>query len=290
MPTTTSDSKDSLSAQLPDDTLMELAQGHDAHPGVRAPHHGGLPAGQNRRVLPHLHRARRPSPSVRFAACATTTRSSPPTATTATRSPAACTPTTLHGRDVRQARGLRQGQGRLHAHVRPPNATSTAVTASSGRCPSARRAGLRIKYDAEDNDGEEARSLLPGRRALNQGAFHESLNLAGHLDLPVISSSRTTGYSMGTPSTAARPWPTTSAKKAEAYGIALPRNRRATCWTSTTSFQARATQLTRRPTQRPRLRQPLRPTATRATPCPTPRSTAPRKRSMIQGRGSIGWC
>ncbi len=64
-------------------------------------------------------------------------------------------------------------------------------------------AGLAFATKYEDeviNGGTSSRVTLCflGDGALNQGAFHEALNLAGVLDLPVIFVIENNGYSMGT--------------------------------------------------------------------------------------------
>jgi pyruvate dehydrogenase E1 component alpha subunit len=64
-------------------------------------------------------------------------------------------------------------------------------------------AGLAFATKYEDeviNGGKSSRVTLCflGDGALNQGAFHEAMNLAGVLDLPVIFVVENNGYSMGT--------------------------------------------------------------------------------------------
>lgn len=64
-------------------------------------------------------------------------------------------------------------------------------------------AGLAFATKYEDeviNKGKNTRVTLCflGDGALNQGAFHEAMNLAGILDLPIIFCVENNGYSMGT--------------------------------------------------------------------------------------------
>ena len=59
-----------------------------------------------------------------------------------------------------------------------------------------------------------------GDGAINQGTFHESLNLASLFKLPVIYIIENNGYSMGTSQQRSSSFPETLAKRAEAYNMA----------------------------------------------------------------------
>ncbi len=69
------------------------------------------------------------------------------------------------------------------------------------QCPLGTGLAFATKYEDEVmNGGTNARVTLCflGDGALNQGAFHEAMNLAGILDLPIIFICENNGYSMGT--------------------------------------------------------------------------------------------
>jgi len=69
------------------------------------------------------------------------------------------------------------------------------------QCPLGTGLAFATKYEDEViNKGRNSRVTLCflGDGALNQGAFHEAMNLAGILDLPIVFCVENNGYSMGT--------------------------------------------------------------------------------------------
>jgi len=76
-------------------------------------------------------------------------------------------------------------------------------------------------YDEVIDEGHSRRVTLCflGDGALNQGAFHEALNLAGILDLPVIYIVENNGYSMGTAIDRGTTMGDEITKKAIGYGM-----------------------------------------------------------------------
>ena len=78
------------------------------------------------------------------------------------------------------------------------------------------------KYRDEVINGGKSGSVtlcFLGDGALNQGAFHEAMNLAGLLDLPVIYVCENNGYSMGTSIARGTTMADDLSVKAAAYGI-----------------------------------------------------------------------
>ncbi len=69
------------------------------------------------------------------------------------------------------------------------------------QCPIGTGLAFATKYEDEVINGGRSRRVtlcFLGDGALNQGAFHEAMNLAGVLDLPIIFICENNGYSMGT--------------------------------------------------------------------------------------------
>ncbi len=84
--------------------------------------------------------------------------------------------------------------------------------------------GLAFATRYQDEVIEEGRSrhvtmCFLGDGALNQGAFHEAMNLAGILDLPVIFACENNGYAMGTAIGRGTTRADDLAVKAVAYGL-----------------------------------------------------------------------
>ena len=80
--------------------------------------------------------------------------------------------------------------------------------------------GLGLAYGLKYRGLKGAAMCFLGDGAVNQGAFHESLNLAGLWDLPVIYVIENNGYSMGTSQERSSAFDGCLAKRAEGYGIA----------------------------------------------------------------------
>jgi pyruvate dehydrogenase E1 component alpha subunit len=79
--------------------------------------------------------------------------------------------------------------------------------------------GLGLAYGLKYSGKKGAALCYLGDGAVNQGTLHESLNLAGLWDLPVIYVIENNGYSMGTSQKRSSAYPTCLAERAEAYGI-----------------------------------------------------------------------
>jgi pyruvate dehydrogenase E1 component alpha subunit len=80
--------------------------------------------------------------------------------------------------------------------------------------------GLGLAYGLKYRGIKGAALCFLGDGAVNQGAFHESLNLAELWDLPVIYVIENNGYSMGTSQKRSSAYVDYLAKRAEGYGMA----------------------------------------------------------------------
>lgn len=80
--------------------------------------------------------------------------------------------------------------------------------------------GLGLAYGLKYRGLKGAALCFLGDGAVNQGAFHESLNIAALWDLPVIYIIENNGYSMGTSQQRSSAFDGYLAKRAEGYGMA----------------------------------------------------------------------
>ena len=80
--------------------------------------------------------------------------------------------------------------------------------------------GLGLAYGLKYLEKEGCCLCYLGDGAVNQGAFHESLNLAELFDIPVIYVIENNGYSMGTSQKRSSAHPEFLAQRAVAYGMA----------------------------------------------------------------------
>ncbi|MDZ4288673.1 MAG: pyruvate dehydrogenase (acetyl-transferring) E1 component subunit alpha [Prosthecobacter sp.] len=80
--------------------------------------------------------------------------------------------------------------------------------------------GLGLAYGLKYRGLKGAALCYLGDGAVNQGSFHESLNLAALWDLPVIYIIENNGYSMGTSQARSSAYRSSLAERAEGYGMA----------------------------------------------------------------------
>jgi len=83
--------------------------------------------------------------------------------------------------------------------------------------------GLGLAYGLKYRGLKGAALCFLGDGAVNQGAFHESLNLAALWDLPVIYIIENNGYSMGTSQQRSSAFGECLAQRADGYGMAWER-------------------------------------------------------------------
>ncbi|MHC4446787.1 MAG: pyruvate dehydrogenase (acetyl-transferring) E1 component subunit alpha [Planctomycetota bacterium] len=90
------------------------------------------------------------------------------------------------------------------------------------QCPLAVGIAFATKYETEvlkSSDASRVTMCFLGDGALNQGAFHEAMNLAGVLDLPLLFVCENNGYAMGTSVSRGTTMGHELTKKASAYGM-----------------------------------------------------------------------
>ncbi|MEI6655565.1 MAG: pyruvate dehydrogenase (acetyl-transferring) E1 component subunit alpha [Verrucomicrobiota bacterium] len=80
--------------------------------------------------------------------------------------------------------------------------------------------GLGLAYGLKYLGREGCCLCYLGDGAVNQGTFHESLNLSGLFEIPVVFVIENNGYSMGTSQERSSAYQGCLAQRAEAYGIA----------------------------------------------------------------------
>ncbi|MEM6552172.1 MAG: thiamine pyrophosphate-dependent enzyme [Planctomycetota bacterium] len=90
--------------------------------------------------------------------------------------------------------GCAKGKGGSMHMFDKPNHMYGGHAIVGGQCPLGVGLGFAIQYEDKDN----VALCYLGDGALNQGAFHESMNLAAIYNLPVIFVLENNGYSMGT--------------------------------------------------------------------------------------------
>ncbi len=80
--------------------------------------------------------------------------------------------------------------------------------------------GLGLAFGEKYKGNKGSCMCYMGDGAVNQGSFHESLNIASLFDVPVIYIIENNGYSMGTSQKRSSAYPEYLAKRAEGYNIA----------------------------------------------------------------------
>ena len=176
------------------------------------------------------------------------------------------------GRAVRARRRLLRRARRLDAHVRPRSGASWAATGSSAAtCRSPPGSRLASDYTGTD----DVTLCTFGDGASNQGTFGETLNLAALWRLPVVFVVTNNQFGMGT-SLERHSAVTDLQRKGESLGVPGPRcdgmdvlDTHASSARLSSACARSAARCSSRPS----------PTASAAIRWPTPRSTAPRRRS-----------
>ncbi len=192
---------------VPDDGRVPPVR--DARPGAVL--RGARPRDDAPRHRPGGRRGR-----VRGRRCARTTRRSPPTAATTTRSPAGPRWAALYAELFGRADGLHGRQGRLDAHHQrraPHDGRRTPSSAPTCRSRSA------PPGPPSTASTEQVAVCFFGDGTTNIGAFHEALNLAAVWKAPVVFVCENNQYmeytAIGSVTAVARP----AADRAAAYGL-----------------------------------------------------------------------
>jgi pyruvate dehydrogenase E1 component alpha subunit len=118
----------------------------------------------------------------------------------------------LYGKDT----GCSRGKGGSMHYFAPDKNYWGGHGIVAGQTP----LGLGLAYGLKYKGLKGAALCYLGDGAVNQGSFHESLNLAELWDLPVIYVIENNGYSMGTSQRRSSAYPGCLAERAAAYGMA----------------------------------------------------------------------
>ena len=111
--------------------------------------------------------------------------------------------------------GCAKGKGGSMHMFDKPNHMYGGHAIVGGQCPLGAGLGFAIQYEKKDN----VALCYLGDGALNQGAFHESMNLASIWNLPVIFVLENNMYSMGTHIARGTSMANDLKAKAESYGM-----------------------------------------------------------------------
>ncbi len=111
--------------------------------------------------------------------------------------------------------GCSKGKGGMHSFYNPGRGHWGCHAIAAAQTPLAAGLAFAIKQRGERG----AAICFLGDGAVNQGVYHESLNLSALFELPVVYVIENNGFSMGTSVDRSSSFTGSLAKRAEAYGI-----------------------------------------------------------------------
>ena len=114
------------------------------------------------------------------------------------------------------AAGCNKGKGGMFSIMSPEHHHWGCYPIAAAQTPLALGFGFAMKY----RGGDGVAFCLMGDGAVNQGVFHETLNLAGLFDIPVVYVIENNNFSMGTSVERSSAFKGDLAKRAEGYDIA----------------------------------------------------------------------
>ena len=207
---------------------------HGAHPPLRGALRRPLRPAEDPRLPAPVHRRGggrgRRDPRAR----SPTTRSSPPIASTATRSSAASPPSAIMAEMYGKREGCSRGRGGS-MHIFDAAAALLRRQRDRRRRPAARGRPRARRQDA--GRGAASTAAFFGEGAVAEGAFHESMNLAALWELPVAFFCENNFYAMGTALARSESQTDLCAKAA---ALRRADARRSTAWTSSPCTRRRA--------------------------------------------------
>ena len=114
-----------------------------------------------------------------------------------------------------KAGGCNKGKGGVFSMMSPKHHHWGSYPIAAAQTPIALGFGFAMKY----RGGDGVAFCLMGDGAMNQGVFHESLNLAGLFDIPVVYVVENNNFAMGTSVERSSAFKDHLAKRAEGYDI-----------------------------------------------------------------------